>query len=286
MTTPHLSRDEYVEQAYFFQTFCDRLEDSFSAQEILETIHEEILATTRLPMALEFLRGELIHTGRISSGMARLTHYFTAFQTFVIENAESDRTRFDLRTGFQILQKEAEYKSSEKATTQGLFIFQFESLARNRLGYHNGIEAMSKDPFYNAEWVEWMRKVRSLLGMVDFADLIYGASQYAVEQQAKNRRPDEQPSSKPTVLFGLQEGRIAKANSKKDPLYMFGALQRHLGYPTVPRPKPRKLTPEFEPHVEQRFSQLEQRLALMEADFKGQLDISKFYVKPPEDEPI
>lgn len=279
-----LSRDEYVEQAYFFQTFCERLDDGFSAQGILETIHEEILATTRLPIALEFLRGELIHTGRISAGMSRLTHYFTPFQAFVIENAEADKTRFDLRTGFQILQKEAEYKSIENPIPQALFIFQFESLSRNRLGYHVGLDAMSKDPFYSKDWVDWIRKIRGLLGMVDFADLIYSVSQHAVDLQAKSRQTgDDQPAER-VVLFGIQEGRIAKANRNKDPLYMFGALQRHLGYPTVPRTKPRRSTPEFEPHIDQRFSQLEQRLALMEADFKGQLDLTKFYVKPPEGE--
>ena len=30
------------------------------------------------------------------------------------------------------------------------------------------------------------------------------------------------------VLFGAQEGRIAKAHRGKDPLFLFAALQRHL----------------------------------------------------------
>ena len=38
------------------------------------------------------------------------------------------------------------------------------------------------------------------------------------------------------MLFGEKEGRIAMANRRKDPLYLFSALQRHLGYPSVPRP--------------------------------------------------
>ncbi len=39
-------------------------------------------------------------------------------------------------------------------------------------------------------------------------------------------------------LFGDKEGRIALANRHKDPLLLFAALERHLNYPTVPRPQP------------------------------------------------
>ena len=41
------------------------------------------------------------------------------------------------------------------------------------------------------------------------------------------------------ALFGEKEGKIAKANRGRDPLYLFAALQRQLGYPEVPRPRPR-----------------------------------------------
>ena len=77
-----LDREEYIEQAYFFRVYRERLEESVPAQSILDSIHEEILSTTNLPMAIDFLRGEILLTGRVGDGMARLAHYFTPFQVF------------------------------------------------------------------------------------------------------------------------------------------------------------------------------------------------------------
>ena len=42
-----------------------------------------------------------------------------------------------------ILEREAKYKS-ENPSLAGLFIFQFESLSRNRLGYTRGLAAMAR----------------------------------------------------------------------------------------------------------------------------------------------
>ena len=95
MAAQPLDREEYIEQEYFFRIYRERLQQNVPSQEILQTIQEEILATTRLPMAVDFLRAEILHSGRISDGMARLGHYFTAFQTFVISRSEADESRFD-----------------------------------------------------------------------------------------------------------------------------------------------------------------------------------------------
>src|SRR5690606_38381616 len=127
-------REEYIEQAYFFRVYRERLSDNVASQEILASIHEEILATTKLPMAIEFLRGEILLTGRICDGMSRLSHYFTPFQAFVMAQAEADRSRFDQTIALAILEREAKYRA-ESPTPAGLFIFQFECVARNRLGY-------------------------------------------------------------------------------------------------------------------------------------------------------
>ena len=91
MPSTALEPEEYVEQAYFFRVFRERLDENVPAQEILSSIHEEILSTTKLPLAIEFLKGEMVHTGRLSTGMARLAHYFTPFQAFVVSRAEEDR---------------------------------------------------------------------------------------------------------------------------------------------------------------------------------------------------
>jgi hypothetical protein len=61
-----LDREEYIEQAYFWETFLTRMKDGVPAQEIILQVQDEILATTKLPMALHFLVGEIRHRGRIS----------------------------------------------------------------------------------------------------------------------------------------------------------------------------------------------------------------------------
>uniref|UniRef100_A0A7C2NTV5 Uncharacterized protein n=1 Tax=Schlesneria paludicola TaxID=360056 RepID=A0A7C2NTV5_9PLAN len=273
-----LDREEYIEQAYFFRTFGERLDENLPSQEILDGIREEILATTKLPMALDVLRGELLHSGRLSTGMRHLGHYFTPFQAFVMQMAEEDKTRFDQRIALHILEREAKYRS-ESATPAGLFIYQFECVARNRLGYHHGLEAIATDPFYDELWRDWIRKVRMRLGENEFADLIYFRSEWYVEEKRRNGRPDYQPSG--PVLFGRQEGRIAKANRGKDPLYLFAALQRQLGYPSVPRVRPQDSQLALHPVLEQRLQRLEKRLQLIEGEVKGQVDLSEFYAKPP-----
>jgi len=67
-----LDREEYIEQAYCFRAFRERLQDNVPSQEILAGLSEELLNTSNLPKAIDFLRGEILHTGRISPGMARL----------------------------------------------------------------------------------------------------------------------------------------------------------------------------------------------------------------------
>lgn len=269
-----LDSEEYIEQAHLFRVYRERLEDSVPAQDILASIQEEILATTKLPMAIDFLKGEIVHTGRISDGMARLSHYFTPFQSYVIGKAEEERSKFDLRIALQILEQEATYRAGTP-TRPGLFVYQFECLARNRLGYDKGMAAMAADPMYDDEWSEWIRRIRLRLGTTDFADLVYYRSeQYLIDRRRRSGEPDWQ-SSHP-IFFGEREGRIAKANAGKDPLYMFAALQRQLGYPAVPRPKPRDAGPLLPPQVEQRLQRMEERIKLLEMENKGGIDLSRF----------
>ena len=275
---PLLDREEYIEQAYFFRTFHERLDENLPSQEILASIREEILATTKLPMALDVLRSELMHKGKICEGMAHLSHYFAPFQAFVMERAEEDRSKFDQRIALQILEREAKYRA-DSPSPAGLFVFQFECMARNRLGYHDGIASIAADPMYDSDWRDWILKARMQLGAVEFADLIYFRSESYVEERRRTAGADYTPTAK--ILFGRQEGRIARANRGKDPLYLFGALQRQLGYPTVPRSKSgREL--QLPPLIEQRFQRLEKRLQLLEAESQGKLDLSEFYSNPPK----
>ena len=151
-TAQSMPREEYIEQEYFFRVYRERLQENMPSQDILKTIHEEILSTTRLPMAVDFLRAEILHSGRISGAMARLSHYFTAFQTFVISMAEDDVSRFDQITALEILEREARYRADD-GRPAGIFVYQFECIARNRLGYTEGLKAMANMPALNNLWL-------------------------------------------------------------------------------------------------------------------------------------
>src|SRR6266540_3546692 len=129
-----LDREEYIEQAYFFRAWRERLAENVPAQEFLTRIHEEILATTRLPLAIGFLATELKHSGLVSSGFTRLAHYFTPFQGFVMRQTEREGRRFGIETALLVLEREALYRAGAW-TRPGLFVYQFETISRNRLGY-------------------------------------------------------------------------------------------------------------------------------------------------------
>ncbi len=305
-----LGLEEYIEQAYFFQRFGERIRQNEPAQEILSTLQQEVLATTKLPLAIDFLLNELKHTGALAPGMKKLAHYFTSFQCFVVSEAEKARGKFDFRVGLEILQREAEYRASENPTLQGLFLFQFEALCRNRLGYDPGLFALSKDPSYDSTWATWLLKIRKQIGMLDIADLIYIYSAYYQNQQTapgnkswlksqsespsktapqtghKTKRKigtktsPEVPSETVFVLFGEKEGRIALANRKKDPALLFSSLQRQLRYPAVPFTQQAEEKERQIPLLLRKVEQLEIRIKILEEEQRGGLDLSQFYEKP------
>ena len=274
-----LDREEYVEQVYFFRAYRDRLADAVPSQEILAQVREELLSTTRLPVALEVIEGELLLRGQLVDGMLHLGHYFTPFQIFVIGQSEDEKAKFDQSTALHVLEKEAEYRAGEP-TPQGLFIYHFEAISRNHLGYDRGLEAVAADPIYSEDFREWILKIRTELGTIDFADMIYFRSEQMVADQRRRRGVDDWQAEYP-ILFGLKEGRIAMANRGKDPLYMFAALQRQLHYPQVPRTR-RAQDVELEPVLERRLQTIEKRLQLAESELKGGVDLSKFYAKPED----
>jgi hypothetical protein len=275
---PVLDREEYIEQAYFFQAFRERLLDGMPAQDILARVGEELLSTTRLPVAIAFMLAEIKLSGVMSPAMARIGHYFTPFQTHVITQAELDASRFSMDQALLILEREARYKSQEP-TTPGLFVYQFEALSRNRLGYSKGLEAMAADPFYDEDWCDYMHQLRARLGDVDFADLIYVRSAYFVNER-KRLNPEFRP--KFPVLFAEKEGKIARANRGRDPLYLFSALQRQLGYPEVPRPRRPDEAEARIALLEQRVMLLENRIRALEAGAPDEVDLSQLTVKPED----
>lgn len=272
-----LGEEEYIEQGHFFSMLAQRLAENAPAQEVLATAREEVLATTKLPMAIDFLLSELRHLGVMSTAMAQLGHYFTPLQAYVIAEGENERGRFDLRVGYEILAREAIYRAGvspnlkHAPTLQGLFLYQFEVLCRNRLGYDKGLTAVAGDPSYPPRWREWILAVRHQVGMVDIADLIYVHSEHAAKRGGSVVEP----------LFGDQEGRIALANRKKDPQYLFNSLHRQLGYPAPPRTHVGEENENPIPQMARRMEQLEKRVQLLEEEQRGGFDLSKFYEKPP-----
>jgi hypothetical protein len=270
-----LDREEYIEQAYFFHHLRERLASNMATQEILQHIHEEILSTTRLPLAIQFLATEMKHSGLLSSGFARLAHYFAPFQAFVVRQTEDDKRRFHTETAFLILEREAQYRA-DKPTPAGLFVYQFETLSRNRLGYDEGLMSMRADPFYPEEWRLYIDMVHQQIGIIDFADLVYVRSEFYVAEQRRLNAGYEPPLP---PLLGEKEGKIAKANRGRDPLYLFAALQRQLGYPEVPKPVPRDdLTTRVEA-LKAKVREQETRLKLVEMEQKN-IDMTKFLQNP------
>lgn len=270
----HLDREELIEQAYFFRALRERSEQNLATQDLLAGIREEILSTTKLPLAIDFMAAELRLHGVFATAMAKLPHYFTPFQTFVVAEAERERGRFDLGVALEILERECRYRAGE-GTPQGVFLFQFETLCRNRLGYDHGLEAMAGDPIFDADWKEWIQTIRRQIGLVDLADLIYVRSAHYQRVRAQSTGT-EQPPEKP-ILFGEKEGKIALANRHKDPLLLFSALERHLGYPAVPRAKPPSEAVSPLPAIVKRLERLELRLKLMEEESRGGIDLTRFF---------
>ena len=274
-----LPREEYVEQSYLFRILGERVRNGEPVQQLLGFVKQEVLATTKLPMAIDYLLAELNHVGTMASAMEKLAHYFTPFQTFVMSSAEDERGRFDISTALQILQFESDFRSKEQDPAS-FFFFQFETLARNRLAYDHGLAAMSKDPFYPPPWQEWILKVRHKIGIVDLPDLIYVHSEHYVSRQSQKRVDFERPDP---LLFGEQEGRIALANRNKEPMFFFAALQRQLNYPKVPRPIKKDPADELVPKLVRTVERLEARVKLLEDENRNKgIDLSKFY-KGPKD---
>jgi hypothetical protein len=276
-----LPREEYVEQAYLFRGLSQRVESAEPIQELLGHLREEILSTTNLPHAIDYVLAELKHVGTMATAMGKLPHYFTPFQTFLIAEAENERGRFDMGLALLILEKESQIRA-EQVSPVALFFFQFEVICRNRLSYDLGLAAISRDPVYDEDWSRWLLDIRHKIGIVDIADLVYVHSQHYLQRQQQLYPSSEHDSG--LVLFGVQEGRIALANRNKEPLYFFSALQRQLAYPSVPRPQRKSQADDLLPKLTRMLERFEIRLKLLEDEQRERgIDLSQFYGKHADD---
>jgi hypothetical protein len=229
-----------------------------------------------LPLAIQFLATELKHTGLLGPGFARLGHYFTPFQTFIISRAEKEGLRFSMDTALEVLEAEARYRS-ELPTIPGLLMFQFEVLSRNKLGFDEGLTSIAGDPLFTLEWRDYLETIRRNIGEIEFADLVYVRSELYIKDQLKH---DPTARDFPPALFGEKEGKIARASHGRDPLFLFSALQRQLGYPSVPRPIPKDDPLARLNAVQAKVRELEQRIKLLEGEARGQPNILQALGKP------
>lgn len=273
-----LPREEYIEQAYLFKALHHRLARNEPVQDMLAQLREEILSTTKLPMAIDFLLAEVRHVGTMSTAMKKLPHYFTQFQIFIISQAEDEHGRFDMRVAFLILESESNFRS-HNSDPVAMFLFQMETLCRNRLDYDYGLQAIAMDPVYDGHWQRWILEVRHQLGLVELADLIYVNSQYYGVKNAANNHHE---STDRVILFGEKEGRIALANRKKEPHFLFSSLQRQLGYPAVPRPERRDPVEDLIPKLLKSVERMEARIKLLEDEQRQSgIDLNQFMRNQP-----
>ena len=132
----------------------------------------------------------------------------------MIRQAENEKSRFPMTTALLLLEREATYRANGP-TKQGLFVYHFESIARNRLGYLDGLEAMAADPFYDDLWARgYFDDLRKQVGEIDVCDLVYLRSEFHVTEEQR-RNPTYEPGHPP--LFGEKEGKIAKASAQSRP---------------------------------------------------------------------
>ncbi|MEX0791539.1 MAG: hypothetical protein WD045_00280 [Pirellulaceae bacterium] len=278
-----LEPEEYVEQGYFFQSLQVGIEENRPMQDILRSVRDEVLVTTKLPLAIDFMAAELRHSGLLHTAMLRLSHYFARFQTYLVSSAEDDRGRFDFRVALEILKLEAKFRA-EQAEPQAMFLFQFETICRHRLNYDHGLAAMQHDPVYDQDWQAFIGDVRRQIGLVELADMIYVRSRHY--RSLRKPAPGVEPAAPLPPLFGDREGRIALANRRREPLLLFAALQRQLGYPKVPLVQKPDEQVALVPQLMRRMERVEARLKLMEEEEKGGIDLTKFYARPDAPPPL
>ena len=161
---------------------------------------------------------------------------------------------------------------------QGLFFYRFECLSRNRLDYGRGLAAVAADDIFDANWKSWIGTVARQVGLVDLADLVFVRSPeyWRLGKREALLAGKEEPAPDRAILFGEKEGRIARANRGKDPLFFFAALERQLGYPSIPRVKTAAPATESPAVLARRLERLEMRVKLLEEEGRGGIDLSRF----------
>ena len=210
-----LERDEYIEQAYLFRSLLERMDENASVQDLLRSIREEILSTTNLPKAIDFLTAELKLTGALSDGMSRSATTSRRFRPTSWAKRSAKEASSISAPRWKCSGSKPAFRG-EGSDAAGLVRLSVRIVARNRLGYDRGLEAMSRDPIYDDAWREWILNVRRQVGIVDFADLLYVRSEHFSKQRKAQGLDGEGREQADPVR--RERRRIALAHRRKDPL--------------------------------------------------------------------
>ena len=106
-----LEREEYIEQAYLFKALGERMRENMATQDLLLWIKEEILSTTRLPMAMDFLAAELKLQGRLPRRWRSWRIISRRFKPMWLARRKTNGAKFDISVALKILEREARYRA-------------------------------------------------------------------------------------------------------------------------------------------------------------------------------
>ena len=225
----------------------ERLRENMPAQEILGIVREEILATTKLPMAIDFMLAELRHLGAFSARpWSGCTHYFTPFQCFVMQEAENDTAA--VRPARRARNPRPRGRVPRRGRRRGRACSSTSSKCSAATGWATtrGWRPSPATRRIDETWRNWILTVRRQIGMVDLADLIFVHSEFYHERKPQRRAGRPRPSAdaphgrgaRPRAFRRCSASRKAASPGPiggKDPLLLFAALHRQLGYPEAPR---------------------------------------------------
>ena len=140
-----------------------------------------------------------------------------------------------MRIGLEILERLAKY-CAESATPAGVFLYQFETISRNRLRYDPGLAATCVDPIFDDAWREWLQMVRNQVGIVDLADLVYLRSAYHVQRREARGLGDDSPT--PVVLLGEKRRENRVGEPSQGTIAAAVCLAEAPGVSSCPPPQP------------------------------------------------
>ena len=272
-TAPVLDREEYIEQAYFFRASASGSPTTCRPRTSSPRLHEELLTTTRLPYAVQFLAAEIKHTGPARQRVREAAALLHPFQAFVIRQAEEEKQRFPMADGAAGAGTRGRVPG-RAADQPGLFVYQFETIARNRLGYIDGLAAMAADPLYDADWRATSTSSAGRSATSTSRDLVYLRSElYVTEQRRAN--PAYEPSRAAALRREGGEDRQGQPRPRPAVPVRRAAAATRLPRGAAVTQRDDGKTRSWS-KIETKLRELETRLKLAEGELRGNIDLSQF----------